>query len=172
MSTIGTQYRQPLNTVSCFLAFRNCTLGSTMSYSRLVILVWLTVWMLAVPLVHVHPEADHQHGQASHFHGGTPHTVFSSDLPCEYQASSPDDVHSVGSHSAHKFGHSEIGFSLLTSLPDRSIGKPVFSDAVIGDTLSLFASLDWKFIALAPTESPASVILPVCLSTRAPPIAV
>ncbi len=140
-----------------------------MPYSRLIVLMWLTVWMLAVPLVHVHPEADHQHGQASHFHGGTPHTVFSPDLPCEYPARSLAHVPSVGSQSAHEFNHSEIGFSLLTSSPDRSIGKPIFSDAVFGEIHSLLASLDWKFIAPAPTESPASVILPVCLSTRAPP---
>ena len=59
------------------------------SYSRLLVLVWVSIWMLMVPLFHVHPEADHRHGDASHAHGGTLHAVFSPDLECEYK----EDVH-------------------------------------------------------------------------------
>lgn len=40
--------------------------------------------MLAAPLVHIHPEADHHHGEIGHVHGGTVHTVFSPDLSCEF----------------------------------------------------------------------------------------
>ncbi len=140
-----------------------------MSYSRLIILMWLTVWTLAVPLVHVHPEADHQHGQASHFHGGTTHSVFSADLPCEYHVGSQGNTPSAASQSTHKFDHPEIGFSLLTSSPERGSGKPVLGDAIFGATLRLFVRQELKYITHAPVESAISFILPVCLSARAPP---
>jgi len=140
-----------------------------MPYSRLIIPIWLAAWMLAVPLVHVHPEADHQHGQASHFHGGLTHSVFSADLPCEYRAASPDNVPHVASHSAHEFDHPEIGFSLLTSAPDRSAGKPFFHGAVFEGTAAVPVRPDLKFITADPSESAIPVVLPACLSTRAPP---
>jgi hypothetical protein len=141
-----------------------------MPYSRLIIPIWLAAWMLALPLVHVHPEADHQHGWASHVHGGLTHSVFSADLPCEYHAASPDHVPHVAGHSAHEFDHPEIGFSLLTSSPDRSAGKPVFHGAVFEDTAVALVRPDLKFITADLSESAGSVVLPVCLSTRAPPV--
>jgi hypothetical protein len=140
-----------------------------MSYSRLTILVWLSAWMLSVPLVHVHPEVDHRHGQTSHVHGGTTHTVFSSDLPCEYQADSLGDALSVASQSTHALDHPEIGFSLLASSPERGSGKPVLGDAVFEGTLRLLPHLSWKFISAVQMESAVSIVLPTYLSTRAPP---
>lgn len=73
--------------------------------------------MLAIPLFHVHPDADHLHGQAGHLHGGTVHTVMSPDLECEveHQRSFASDSHDTGTRVAgvgHR--HIEIGFSLLT----------------------------------------------------------
>ncbi|HEX5646547.1 MAG TPA: hypothetical protein VFX56_06220, partial [Nitrospira sp.] len=62
---------------------------------RLAALLWGSIWMLVVPLFHVHPRADHHHGEAGHVHGGTVHTVWSPDLDDEY------DHH----HMAHHFGH-------------------------------------------------------------------
>lgn len=132
-------------------------------------MIWLAAWMLAVPLVHVHPEADHQHGQASHFHGGITHSVFSADLPCEYQAVSPGHAPYFTDQATHEFDHPEIGFSLLTSSPDRNGGKPVLHGAIFGGTTTVFVRPGLKFIAAAPAESAISVVLPICLSTRAPP---
>jgi hypothetical protein len=148
-------------------------------WKRLVILAWLTVGMLAVPLVHVHPEADHRHGQASHTHGGVLHTVISSDLPCEYgydaegTAAPPRDAdgHSpVVGQSAHAFDHPEIGFSLLTSSPDRNSGKPALAQVaplVAEDGCVHRASV---FAAEPSVEPLASVILSANLSSRAPPL--
>ena len=84
--------------------------------------------MLLVPLVHVHPEADHRHGEAGHVHGGTVHTVWSQDLDCEFdhhrehdrrRASfqSPSPAQMQLSHAGD--GHSEFTFSLLSDSSDR-----------------------------------------------------
>jgi len=140
-----------------------------MALYRRMVMMWLAVWMLAVPLVHVHPEADHQHGQASHFHGGMTHSVFSADLPCEYHAASPSHAPSFSDQATHEFDHPEIGFSLLTSSPDWNVGKPVLHDTVFGETSHVFLGPDSNFIAVAPSESAVSVVLPPYLSTRAPP---
>lgn len=152
---------------------------SNVLWTRLVILAWLTVWMLAVPLVHVHPEADHHHGQPGHTHGGITHTVVSSDLPCEYgsdaegTAAPPRDadghVPLVG-QSTHVFDHPEVAFSLLTSSPDRSSGKPALAQVA-------FLAVEDGCVhrgavcAIEPAVEPlASVILAANLSPRAPPL--
>jgi hypothetical protein len=91
--------------------------------SRVAILMWASLWMLAAPLFHVHPEADHRHGEVGHVHGGTVHTVWSPDLDCEYnnheQATSG---HTQLAHSSD--GHAEFGLSLLTDSTDRKSLKP------------------------------------------------
>jgi hypothetical protein len=56
----------------------------SVQWSRVAAIVWSSLWMLAAPLVHIHPEADHHHGEAGHVHGGTVHAVFSPDLSCEF----------------------------------------------------------------------------------------
>jgi hypothetical protein len=146
---------------------------------RLVILAWLTAWMLAVPLVHVHPEADHHHDQLGHVHGGASHTVFSSDLPCEFAsregqaAASQKDVSrqplQIGP-STHALDHPEIAFSLLASSGDRSGGKPIVVAASTwgaeGDIV-LFPS---AFHDLSADTAHPSVLLSAALSTRAPPV--
>jgi len=136
---------------------------------RRIVMIWLAVWMLAVPLVHVHPEADHQHGQASHFYGGITHSVFSADLPCEYHTGSPSHAPYFTDQATHEFDHPEIGFSLLTASPDRNAGKPVLDCAVFWGTTNVSIRPSLKFIAAASAESAISVVLPLCLSTRAPP---
>lgn len=152
---------------------------SNVLWTRLVILAWLTVWMLAVPLVHVHPEADHHHGQPGHTHGGITHTVVSSDLPCEYGSDSEGPMASpadhkghspVVGHSTHVFDHPEVAFSLLTSSPDRSSGKPALAQVV-----SLVAEDGCvhrvAVCAIEPSVEPlASVLLSASLPSRAPPL--
>lgn len=87
--------------------------------------------MLAVPLFHVHPDADHLHGHAGHLHGGTVHTVMSPDLECEAEGHPPvvTASHDSGTTVAgmgHR--HIEIGFSLLTD-SDRKLFNPFLSQA-------------------------------------------
>lgn len=151
----------------------------SMSKRRTILVAWLAAWMLAVPLAHVHPEADHHHGQPGHTHGGITHTVISSDLPCEYgygvegTAASPGDAdgHSpVVGQSAHAFDHPEVGFSLLTSSPDRDTGKRALVSLVLWDAEGALIRLPRAFAAAHTAESPTSVILSASLSPRAPPL--
>lgn len=137
---------------------------------RPAILLWLTVWMLAVPLVHVHPEVDHHHGQSGHVHGGVFHTVFSSALPCEYESHSGAAVAST--EASHEFEHPEVVFSLLFSLPDRSSGEPGFvrlGPVETGRTSVHHAGALAAELFLEPLPS---VILSASLSSRAPPLSV
>ncbi len=93
------------------------------AWTRAAVLMWTSLWMLAVPLFHVHPEADHRHGEVGHVHGGTVHTVWSPDLDCEYG----NHGQAVGGYAqlAHVGdGHPEFGLSLLTDSTDRKSLKP------------------------------------------------
>jgi hypothetical protein len=146
---------------------------------RLLILAWLTAWMLAVPLVHTHPEADHHHGQPGHVHSGLSHTVFSSDLPCEYApresqaTASQRDVSrqpfQVG-QSRHSLDHPEIAFSLLTSSRDRSGEKPIVVAASTWGTEGDIVLFPSACNDLSADKSHPSVLLSAALSTRAPPV--
>ena len=101
---------------------------------------WVVVWMLAVPLFHVHPEADHHHGEAGHVHGGTVHTVFSPDLDGEYDdhqraidgfgSASPSDV-AISGHLSHALETAELGFSFLSDSTDRKLPKPLFVHVLV-----------------------------------------
>lgn len=105
--------------------------GPALSGFRIAVLTWASLWMLAVPLFHVHPDADHLHGHAGHLHGGTMHTVMSPDLECEveHHRSFGADSHDSGATVAgvgHR--HIEIEFSLLTD-SDRKSFNPFLSQA-------------------------------------------
>jgi hypothetical protein len=148
-----------------------------MAWSRVVVLVWASLWMLAVPLVHIHPEADHRHGAADHNHGGTVHTVFSQDLPCEFStynhASVADEESRCPLHliaqPTHGFEHFEIDFVLASSAEPR-VGK--------GTTLDVAAHFShappptrlhavWQ---PQPRPSLTNLFLTSSLSSRAPPL--
>lgn len=96
--------------------------------------------MLAVPLFHVHPDADHLHGHAGHLHGGTVHTVMSPDLECEAEGhplvvTASHDAGTAVAGVGHR--HIEIGFSLLTD-SDRKSFNPFLSQAhALGSAVSL-----------------------------------
>jgi hypothetical protein len=147
------------------------------SYSRLLVLVWVSIWMLMVPLFHVHPEADHRHGDASHAHGGTLHAVFSPDLECEYKGdvhdpACPESTHQhlqVRAHSSHAFNHPEISFSLLTVPIDRPLSK--FGISVSGLPVAESPSAQRAVVvaSLQPNASHAILFLSTALPLRAPP---
>ena len=97
-------------------------------WCRFAVMLWVVVWMLIVPLFHVHPEADHRHGETGHVHGGTVHTVWSPDLDCEFdhhrehdqRGASSRDVSSGRIQISHAGDlHSEFTVSLLSESSDR-----------------------------------------------------
>jgi hypothetical protein len=119
----------------------------SISWFRVAILVWTCTWMLAVPLFHIHPDADHRHGEAGHVHGGTVHTVLSQDLDCEHSSQQAmrgsgqtvrGDV-SVSAHQSHPLNeHPEFGISLLSDPTDRKSFKPCSTPVLA--IMSVFAS--------------------------------
>ena len=140
--------------------------------------VWLSLWMLAVPLVHVHPEADHRHGTSDHLHGGTVHTVFSKDLTCEFSAHDQSTVTADESHAPfhfvayprHGLEHPEIDVVLAASSESQS-GKGTLLEIAahvfrLDDRLSV--PVKWRKES---APSPTDLLLAIVHPPRAPPIA-
>lgn len=152
-------------------------LSNKPSGSRLLILLWASIWMLIVPLVHVHPEADHAHGGDRHMHGGTIHTVFSQDLECEFEdaahdSTCPDATHPHLQslvHSGHGLNHPEIEFSLLTVPVDRPLPKPGVTVSVLSIVESPMAQPAVVLDSFQPDSSRMALFLSTALPLRAPP---
>lgn len=139
-------------------------------------LMWAVLWMLVAPLVHIHPEADHRHGDPSHVHGGTVHTVFSSDLSCEF--SHYDHVSVAANESRcplhliaqplHGAEHPQIDIVLAASAKLQG-GKDTGLDAT---AYSLYGNQPPKAQAACQPRSCASLtklFLLTNLPSRAPP---
>ena len=152
-------------------------LGDKPSCSRLLVLLWASLWMLMVPFFHVHPEADHAHGGERHVHGGTIHTVFSQDLECEYEdaahdSTCPDATHQHLQslvHSGHGLNHPEIEFSLLTVPVDRPLPKPGVTVSVLSIVESPMAQPAVVLDSFQPDSSHMVLFLSTALPLRAPP---
>ena len=147
------------------------------SWFHVTVLMWASIWMLVVPLFHVHPEADHRHGDASHVHGGTIHTVFSPDLECEYtetvhDPTCPKAVHQhlqARPHPGHALNHPEIEFSLLTVPIDRPLPKPGITVAGLPVVERTTAQRAVIVASLQPGASHTILFLSTALPLRAPP---
>lgn len=107
---------------------RNVLHALTSQLAPMLIRVWVMLWVLSVPLFHVHPESVEHLGHNGAIRSGTVHTVFSADLDGEF------DIHEASAHSAANksvhlshtwFEHSELGFSLLTDSHHRTELKPI-----------------------------------------------
>ena len=149
---------------------------------RIAVLLWASLWMLAIPLFHVHPAVNHLHGGAVHAYGVTVHTVLSSDLDGEF-----DDHHHVDSsdvraeagasrmslfdHHSHSLDqHPEIEFSLLNEASERKILKPLFVLAFALDH-SVDSHIDTEVRIQAPSiPVHAHPIFVHHIQSRAPPI--
>ncbi|MDF0676499.1 MAG: hypothetical protein P0120_19520 [Nitrospira sp.] len=147
-----------------------------MGWSRVAVLTWTALWMLAAPLVHIHPEADHHHGEAGHVHGGTVHTVFSPDLSCEFtiydhvsvaakESSCPLHLIAQPFHGAE---HLEIDLILASSV-EPQVGKGTTLDVA---ARSCYANEPTRpHVAWRPQPSPSLTdrFLTTSLTSRAPP---
>lgn len=133
--------------------------------------------MFAVPLVHVHPEADHHHGQPGHIHGGTVHTVFSKDLNCEFSvydhASVASDESSCPLHRIapppHGFEHFEIDL-VLASSAKQEVGKATALDVAAHSFHSNTPVRTHAVWQPQPSPSLTNLFLTTSLSSRAPPL--
>jgi len=155
---------------------RHSNLKSLWSY--LGILAWLTAWLIAFPLVHVHPETAHSHDGFDHVHKGITHTVFSTDCPDESGAGSFPDVVSPRASKGHSsvlgqaspifLDGDEITFSFLPPSPAQSFdhaGPLGVLSAYISPPVSLHVSRNTFFISSYPLALLSSDLAP-----RAPPV--
>jgi len=93
---------------------------------------WVVLWLLALPLFHIHPETDPHHGEAGHVHAVAVHTVFSGDLEGEFgeqreapAATDAADGPVVSAEAPHAWNPDpEVTLSLLNDATDR---KPLLS---------------------------------------------
>jgi hypothetical protein len=133
---------------------------------------WVIVWILAVPLFHVHSETDHHHGETVHMHGGTVHTVFSADLDGEFGIHEADakTVAGISYASSHTWEEpNEFGFSLLNDSNNRTLLKP-FLIQVTFVASSITPILQFRTRAIPESFStPSSTILVHDFPSRAPP---
>lgn len=148
------------------------------AWSRVAVLIWASVWMLVVPLFHVHPDTDHHHGEAGHIHGGTIHTVWSQDLDCEFdnpqhvdqtRTSTQDGLPSVAQSPHAGDGHSELSFSVLYDSTDRKSLKPFFAMA-LGYSPAVVSDGEW-YARIHRYTAPVPRFMPFAqaISSRAPP---
>ena len=142
--------------------------------------IWLVLWLVAIPLIHVHPEADHAHGAQDHKHGGLFHSVLSQDLACEFHNHHSDNtplsekiveglLHCHHAH-AHQLTHDEIGFSLLSGSSNDSFtghGSPIFFLSSTGSSPLAFLLGNQS---LSPGRSPPTQLLVTIHHIRPPPI--
>ena len=145
-------------------------------WSRAIVLTWTILWMLAAPLVHIHPEADHHHGEAGHVHGGTVHTVFSPDLSCEFSAydhasvaakESSRPLHLIA-QPLHGAEHLEIDFVFASSYQPQ-VGKGTALDVAAHSSYANHSPRTPASWQPHPSRSLTDRFLSTSLASRAPP---
>ena len=111
---------------------------------RVVVLTWLILWVITVPLFHVHVP-DVIKGPVSLF-GGLPHTVFSPDLPGEYPQFLPSRDHPSGALdvSQHSLNYPELGFVVLNNTlkslsKAHSAGQPAAFNSAASKTPAIYS---------------------------------
>jgi hypothetical protein len=144
--------------------------------------LWLIVWVITLPLVHIHPDADHAHGMSGHIHGGTYHTILLNTPVSDHQDHEQhhhDDFFSPGhafdpsqfpSHPLHGFEEATYGFSVIKPSIDPASEKSVFPNVLVSiDKVEPLSAPVVSNLNFTPTKSLVS-ILPKTLSPRAPPV--
>ena len=141
--------------------------------SRVLLLPWLVMWVLTVPLFHIHT-LDEQESPSL-----TPqvltHTVYSPDLPGEYtprlaahRGGTQEDPHAIAKHFPHYY---EIGISVFGEDDDtkRKIGSSPIHEARFSSLRR--SPLDIVRDVIPELASPPFLLLASSVSPRAPPAA-
>ena len=143
--------------------------------------VWLILWVICLPLIHIHPEADHAHGMPGHVHGGTFHTDLTDSPICAYE----DHRHHHGSHSAGKL----FGVPDSSTHPFHGIEHDTYSFSVLNSSIDpilegTVSSTIWAVVGIRKPDVPDTFlvtridlflpdtrlfVLSYILSPRAPP---
>ncbi len=139
---------------------------------------WVVLWLLALPLFHIHPETDPHHGEADHVHAVAVHTIFSGDLEGEFgeqreAAHATPHVDAGPAFSAegpHAWSTDpELSLSLLNNATDRKLVKPLLRHLLFVPH-SLLPVPDQHELPQENSPSPVTATLFVCdVPARAPP---
>jgi hypothetical protein len=137
-----------------------------------LIRVWVVLWVLSVPLFHIHPELAEASGLAGAVRSGTVHTVFSGDLDGEFTphkaAAHPATDRSF--HLSHTwFEHAELGFSLITDSHHRTEFTPHLVHTMGLPFESAVAIRNHGRATEQLAAVPATTLFTHDLSSRAPP---
>jgi hypothetical protein len=146
--------------------------------SRVVLLTWVSLWMLIMPWVHVHPEVEHSHGNPGHVHRAVTHTLFSPTLECESLAQLHDDTCPSGTHQhiqfnghhGHSFTHPEIEFALVTPSVTATTSKIFLSPSTLNEDFPSPAPIAISEHSSHRDVAPTLLFLASALPLRAPPV--
>jgi hypothetical protein len=150
----------------------------SISWPRAAVLMWASVWMLAAPLFHVHPDADHRHGEEGHVHGGTVHMVWSPDLDCESDSDRHVDPTERTAHNGISNGaqfahvgdrHAEFGLSLLNDTTDRKSFKPFWAPVLGSSPADVSGIVRSVRVQRSANVGLSQMPFVRAISTRAPP---
>jgi len=146
--------------------------------------LWLVIWVITLPLIHIHPEVDHAHGMSGHVHGGTYHSILVNTPVHAHQGYDQEEHHHDGFFSPgdsfgpsqapspplHGFEEATYGFSIIKpSIILESEKSQVSYDVVVTDHVGPSSLTGISTPNVTPRKRPFS-ILPTTLSARAPPI--
>ena len=151
---------------------------------KTVLRIWLVIWVLTLPLVHIHPEADHAHAKSGHVHGGTYHSILVNTPVHAQQGYDQEEHHHDGFffagdgsestqpplHTPHGFEEAMYGFSLIKpSITLESEKSQVSHDLVVATIVEPLRLTCVSKPNLTPKKTLVS-LLPEILSPRAPPV--
>ncbi len=150
---------------------------------KIVLRLWLIVWVVTLPLVHIHPEVDHAHGMSGHVHGGTYHSILVNTPVHAHLGHEQDEHHHDGffspenhhrskensSHPFHGFEEATYGFSVIKPTLDPEADKSGISHGFVVAVGSSLAYVNRRSKNSDFLECQHFSILPHTLSPRAPP---
>jgi hypothetical protein len=146
--------------------------------------IWLVLWVLTLPLVHIHPEVDHAHGMSGHVHGGTYHSILVNTPVHAHQGYDQEEHHHDGFFALeghrgseqdplypfHGFEEATYGFSVIKpTIVLESEKSQVTHDVVVAEPVEVFTTFGISKPNLTIPKQFFS-LLPEILSPRAPPV--
>jgi len=146
--------------------------------------LWLIIWVITLPLIHIHPEVDHAQGMLGHVHGGTYHSILVNTPVHSHQGYDQEEHHHDGFfflgdgfestqaplHASHGFEEATYGFSIIKpSIILESEKAQISHDVVVTDHVEQLGLRGISTLNVTPRKKHFS-IFPKTLSPRAPPV--
>ena len=151
---------------------------------KILLRLWLVLWVITLPLIHIHPEVDHAHGMTGHIHGGTYHSILVNTPVHAHQGHEQEEHHHDGFfspgeqldpsdsplHPFHGFEEATYSFSIIKPSIVRQSEKSQYSqDLVVATSIEFLNPPSESKTSLSPKKR-HFLILPKNVSPRAPPV--